>query len=110
MLNTIVLFCMHVLRVVHVFRARKGFKRPVEETVEEDKAGAHRPHYEDSDEVHFQVIDHLHGEKWKPAETITFYFTVYLLIIFIPSRFICLYMGHHAMGANSKLCRNLNND
>lgn len=48
--------CVHVsyvLRVVHVFRTREGFERPVEETVEEDEASTHRPHYEDSDKVHF---------------------------------------------------------
>lgn len=54
--------CVHtcyVLRVVHVFRAREGFKRPVEEAVDEDEASTHRPHYQDSNEVYSQVIDHL---------------------------------------------------
>lgn len=73
MFNTNVCMLMpmfFVLRVVHVFGTREGFERPVEETVEEDEASTHCPYYQDSDEVHSQVIDHLHGDIIKHTETL----------------------------------------
>ena len=55
--------CVCVLRVVHILGPREGLQGPVEVAVEEDEAGTGRPHHQDSDEGHAQVIDHLRKQQ-----------------------------------------------
>lgn len=51
--------CAFDIRVIHVLGGGKGLQRPVDEAVEEDKAGAASPDHQNSDEGGAQIIDHL---------------------------------------------------
>lgn len=62
--------CASFLREIHVFWAREGFQRPVNEAVEEDEAGTASPNQQDGDEGGTQIIDHLQPGRRRPNKYI----------------------------------------